>query len=135
MTADRNAMDFQFGPVGGVPVMHTTQAGRTTAIAVALLAMVAMVPAAAQSLDPESAFRGRRLAETNCAPCHAIAQIDESEHPDAPPFRHMANRRPLETLPADMLGDLFLRHAVMPQFEPDERQVNDIVTYMKSIQE
>jgi hypothetical protein len=34
-----------------------------------------------------------------------------------------------------MLGDLFLRHAVMPQFEPDMRQVNDIVTYMRTIQE
>jgi len=99
-----------------------------------LLTSLSLVgPAAA--VDPESAFRGKRLAEANCADCHAIAQVDESLEPAAPPFRAMARRRDLATLRTDMTGDLFLRHAIMPDFEPDARQADDIVTYMESIQE
>ncbi len=98
-----------------------------------LLFLPAIGPASA--FDAESAFRGRRIAEANCAECHAIAQVDESANPAAPPFRIMAQRRDLATLRADMLGDLFLRHAVMPDFEPDPGQAADIVTYMESIQD
>lgn len=89
----------------------------------------------AEAIDPESAFRGKRLAEVNCAECHAIAQVDESLDPAAPPFRIMARRRDLATLRAEMTGDLFLLHAVMPDYEPDARQADDIVTYMESIQQ
>lgn len=104
---------------------------RTSWLLFAMLAL--MRPAAAA--DPESAFRGKRLAEVNCADCHAIAQVDESLDPAAPPFRAMARRRDLATLRAEMTGDLFLRHAVMPDFEPDARQADDIVTYIESIQD
>lgn len=89
----------------------------------------------AEAIDPESAFRGKRLAEANCAECHAIAQVDESLHPAAPPFRLMARRRDLASLRTEMTGDLFLLHAVMPDFEPDAGQADDIVTYMESIQQ
>jgi cytochrome c len=98
-----------------------------------LLSLVLVGPAAA--VDPESAFRGKRLAEANCADCHAIAQVDESLEPAAPAFRAMGLRRNLATLRTEMTGDLFLRHAVMPDFEPDARQADDIVTYIESIQE
>lgn len=100
---------------------------------VLLLTVAVAQPAAA--FDPESAFRGKRLAEANCADCHAIAQVDESLDPAAPPFRAMARRRDLATLRTEMTGDLFLRHAVMPDFEPDAKQADDIVTYMESIQD
>lgn len=98
-----------------------------------MLTLALAQPAAA--IDPESAFRGKRLAEANCADCHAIAQVDESLDPAAPPFRAMAKRRDLATLRTEMTGDLFLRHAVMPDFEPDAKQADDIVTYMESIQD
>jgi mono/diheme cytochrome c family protein len=98
-----------------------------------LLTLAIAEPAAAS--DPESAFRGKRLAEANCADCHAIAQVDESLEPAAPPFRALARRRELSTLRSEMTGALFLRHAVMPDFEPDARQADDIATYIESIQE
>jgi mono/diheme cytochrome c family protein len=97
------------------------------------LTLLFVQPAAA--IDPESAFRGKRLAEANCADCHAIAQVDESLDPSAPPFRSMGRRRDLAALRIEMTGDLFLRHAVMPDFEPDAKQADDIVTYMESIQD
>ena len=100
-----------------------------------LLPLTFIVAQPAAAFDHESAFRGKRLAEANCADCHAIAQVDESLDPAAPPFRTMAKRRDLATLRTEMTGDLFLRHAVMPDFEPDAKQAGDIVTYMESIQD
>lgn len=97
----------------------------------ALLAALAS-PAAA---DAESEFRGRRLAEANCAVCHAIAQVDASENQKAPPFRSLGRLRPLDTLRQDMAGDLFKRHPEMPDFEPDREQIDDIADFIESIQE
>ena len=81
--------------------------------------------------DSESAFRGRRIAEANCADCHAIAQFDMSANPKAPAFRDIGKLRPLEALRRDLRGALFLRHAVMPDFEPDATQADDLVTYLR----
>ncbi|MDP3898710.1 MAG: cytochrome c [Mesorhizobium sp.] len=98
-------------------------------ISIALLAMCG--PALS---DRESAFRGRRIAEANCAECHAIARYDTSENPAAPPFRTLSRRPSFATLRQSMSGQIFLRHAVMPDFEPTPDQVNDIVDFIENIQ-
>jgi mono/diheme cytochrome c family protein len=98
-----------------------------------IIAAAASLPAAAG--DRESEFRGRRLAEANCAVCHAIAQVDRSENRDAPPFRHLSHIPSFKTLRKDLRGPLFLRHPQMPDFEPDRRQADDIVDFIESIQE
>lgn len=100
-----------------------------------LIAVAAAVAAPAFAADSESRFRGRRIVEANCAVCHAIAQVDESENPDAPAFRALARLRPLAPLRKEMAGELFLRHAVMPDFEPTPEQVDDIVDFIESIQQ
>lgn len=84
--------------------------------------------------DRESAFRGRRIAEANCAECHAIARYDPSEDPAAPPFRTLSKRPSFSTLRRSMSGPIFLRHAVMPDFEPTPGQVNDLVDFIEDIQ-
>lgn len=100
-----------------------------------ILWLAILYSAPAGAFDAESAFRGKRLAEANCADCHAVAQVDTGPSEAAPPFRDLGKRRSLATLRDDLLHDLFLRHAVMPDFEPDARQVDDIVTYIESIQQ
>ncbi len=101
----------------------------------AIGAALALTCGSAFAGDAESAFRGKRIAEANCAECHAIARSDAGANPRAPAFRDLGKLRSLETLRQEMLGGLFLRHAVMPDFEPDAAQADDIVTYMESIQE
>lgn len=87
-----------------------------------------------RAADPESEFRGRRLAEANCAHCHAIAMYDPSENADAPPFRRLGRLRPLESLRKEFAGDFFRRHPEMPDFEPTREQIDDIVDFIESIQ-
>lgn len=97
------------------------------------LTLLSVAGAPAAAADPESEFRGRRLAEANCAECHAISMLDRSENPKAPPFRSLPGARSLADLRADMAGDLFRRHPEMPDFEPAPQQLNDIVNFIGSI--
>jgi mono/diheme cytochrome c family protein len=112
--------------------MLTDHIKRKTAVIVTL--MLATIGAGAED-DAESAFRGRRLAEANCAVCHAIAQFDESTLAAAPPLREIGNRFALTELRFMLRGKVFLQHAVMPDFEPDDEQAADLANYIMSISE
>lgn len=99
--------------------------------AAAITAIVQTAPAA----DRESEFRGKRIAEANCAACHAIAPYDSSEHPEAPPFRGLGRVTSLTALREDLAGALFLRHPEMPDFEPTLEQADDIYYFIQSLQQ
>jgi mono/diheme cytochrome c family protein len=100
----------------------------------AYLAAILVTATAAQALaaDAESEFRGRRIAEANCAVCHDIS-LGQSDNPEAPPFRLLTRTRSLAVLRADMAGDLFTRHPEMPDFEPTPQQLDDIANFIGSI--
>ena len=95
--------------------------------------MIAASAAQAFAADAESEFRGRRIAEANCAVCHAISLDDRSDSPEAPPFRLLTRKRSLAELRADMAGELFTRHPEMPDFEPTPAQLDDITKFIGSI--
>ena len=99
-----------------------------------VLTMAAVVDGAAAA-DRESVFRGKRNAEVNCGPCHAVAQSDEGTNAAAPPLRELWTRPSFATLQRDVAGPLFRRHAVMPDFEPTIGQVSDLMNYIESIQD
>ncbi len=101
----------------------------------AYLAAILVTATAAQALaaDAESEFRGRRVAEANCAVCHAISLVGRSDNPEAPPFRLLTRTRSLAELRADMAGNLFTRHPEMPDFEPTPQQLDDITNFIGSI--
>lgn len=102
-------------------------------IACAMAMVLAMPPSASANDDPESAFRGRRIAEANCAGCHALAQFDESTLQTAPPLRDIGRTIPANDLRRLLQGPVFLQHAVMPDFEPDPRQAADLAAYITDI--
>jgi cytochrome c len=104
---------------------------RSIMIAIASV-LVAELPANAED-DLESAFRGKRLAEANCAGCHAIAQFDESTLGAAPPLREIGSRFSPKELRDMLSGKVFREHAMMPDFEPDHQQAADLANYILSI--
>ena len=101
-------------------------------VAILMLTVTALPAAAA---DRESIFRGKRDAEVNCGPCHAVGQADESENEAAPPLRELSKRPVYPALRDEIGGPLFKRHAAMPDFEPTPGQVSDIVDYIETIQD
>ena len=60
--------------------------------AVPLIALVLMIGGA----HGQSAERGGAFARTNCAKCHAIDKSGESPLRDAPPFRSLHKRYPVD---------------------------------------
>ena len=75
--------------------------------------------------------RGRMLAETRCARCHAIGLSGNSPRSAAPPFRIL----PPNLAPED-LGAVFSDqdHEIMPKFqEMGGSEVVDLATYMRSL--
>ena len=78
---------------------------------------------------------GRRIAEVNCSPCHAIDRIGESPNPKSPPFRTLAKRYPLEDLEEALAEGIVVGHngAEMPQFQLTPAQIDRLLAYIKSI--
>lgn len=103
-------------------------------LAASTACLVALLGEPAPAADRESEFRGRRLAEANCAHCHAIAFHDPSENSAAPPFRRLGRSIRLDTLRHQRADAFFRRHPEMPDFEPTCEQFDDIVDFIESIQ-
>ncbi len=89
-------------------------------------------PAMAQS---GRAQRGQTFAQTNCSQCHAIGRVGESPIPEAPPFRTLHTRYPIEDLAEAFAEGITTGHPSMPQFELDPAQINDLLAYLQSIQD
>jgi mono/diheme cytochrome c family protein len=98
---------------------------------------VAFISAAPSLSAQESAAvkRGEALLSRNCARCHATGTAGLSPHPEAPPFRTLSRRYPVEGLAEALAEGLFVGHPDMPQFTFEPRDVGAIISYLKSIQE
>ncbi|WP_373371194.1 c-type cytochrome [Microvirga yunnanensis] len=78
--------------------------------------------------------RGFTFAQTNCSQCHAIGRFGDSPIPEAPPFRTLHTRYPIEDLAEAFAEGITTGHPSMPQFELDPAQINDLLAYLNSIQ-
>ena len=76
---------------------------------------------------------GKRLAETNCARCHAVGPGGESTHPDAPPFRLLHLRYPIEDLQEALAEGISTGHPDMPEFVATPDQIDAIIAYIGSL--
>ncbi|GLH77463.1 cytochrome c6 [Bradyrhizobium sp. SSBR45G] len=78
--------------------------------------------------------RGRAYAKTHCARCHAIGRTGESPFRQAPPFRTLHLHYPIETLGEALAEGIVTGHPAMPQFELTPPQINDLLSYLKSLE-
>jgi cytochrome c len=101
-------------------------------IAVAVLFACLAGPALAQ-LSP-AAQRGRSFVTTNCAQCHSVDKYTASPLKIAPPFRTLHERYPVEDLQESLAEGIVVGHPTMPQFKLDPGQVDDVITYLKTLQ-
>lgn len=100
------------------------------------IAAVALVLSIQPSIAQEGRIqRGRTFVQTNCAMCHAVGRIGESTLSEAPPFRTLQRRYPLEALAEALAEGIITGHPSMPEFQLDAAQINDVIAYLKSIQQ
>lgn len=92
---------------------------------------------AGTSLEPDATqiAEGRRIAETECAVCHAIDLFSRSPNPAAPPLREVLAVNDPDSLAYRFIDALRIGHDEMPLFDFDIRAADALVAYLKSISE
>lgn len=101
-------------------------------LSAAIIAALVSLPAAHTQADE---LRGKALVETNCARCHAVGSNDISTHPDAPPFRTLSKRYPIEDLEEALAEGISTGHPDMPEFVASPDQIDAIIAYIRSVQD
>lgn len=100
----------------------------------AALMLATAVRLAAAAPDQDQLKRGEALLQRDCARCHAIGRTGESPRQDAPAFRTLAKRYPIESLEESLAEGIMSGHPDMPEFTFDAEDVGAIIVYLNSIQ-
>jgi mono/diheme cytochrome c family protein len=93
---------------------------------------ILMMTAASAATPAER--RGLGFAKSHCARCHAIGRTGSSRLEKAPPFRTLHQRYPIETLAEAFAEGIYTGHSKMPAFELEPDQINDLLSYLKSLE-
>ncbi len=97
----------------------------------ALIVLILTTPALAATKAEQ---RGKAFARTYCARCHAIDRVSESRVKEAPPFRTLHLRYPIETLGEALAEGIYTGHANMPESELTPDQIHDLLSYLKTFE-
>jgi cytochrome c len=101
----------------------------------ALVGSVALLSAGlAHAADKTLIDKGEVLVRTNCSRCHAVGKDGISPHPEAPPFRTLSSRYPIEDLAESLAEGIVSGHPDMPIFVFSPHDVEAIIDYLQSIQ-
>jgi len=82
----------------------------------------------------QSVQRGGNIARANCSRCHSIERSGPSPFSEAPPFRTLHHKYPVETLEEALAEGLFTGHPAMPEFQLNPRQIGDFIAFLKSLE-
>jgi cytochrome c len=99
-------------------------------LAVAFVAATVLPASAATDLK-----RGEDLLTRDCAKCHAVGRTGDSPMKEAPAFRTLGQRYPIESLEEALGEGIVSGHPDMPEFEYEADDVGAIIDYLESIQQ
>ncbi|MGH1571717.1 c-type cytochrome [Methylobacterium sp. P31] len=99
--------------------------------ALALSSCLQAAPAVAWDRHVE---RGRALARQDCARCHAIGRTGTSPLRQAPPFRTLHERYPVDDLAEALTEGIRTGHPTMPEFRFDPDEAEALIAYLKSLE-
>ena len=105
---------------------------RLAKVFIAVILHVGLLAMPATAADQTWA-RGRAIAETKCARCHAIGAKGESPMAPAPPFRTLPERYPVEHLAEALAEGIVVGHPAMPEFAFAPADINALLTYLQSL--
>jgi mono/diheme cytochrome c family protein len=109
--------------------------GRGRGLLAPLAACVLVGIGGAAAADKDLTAKGEALVKENCARCHAIGKEGASPHPDAPPFRTLSSKYPVEDLAESLAEGIVSGHPDMPIFAFTPTDVAAIIDYLESIQD
>ncbi|MCP4614924.1 MAG: cytochrome c [Bradyrhizobium sp.] len=97
------------------------------------LAATLALTTAASAITPAEQ-RGKNFVLTNCSRCHSVDKVTESPLKIAPPFRDLHLKYPIESLQESLAEGIYTGHPTMPTFRLDPDQINDVLSYLKSLE-
>lgn len=89
---------------------------------------------AAFAADDAKVSRGAEIARSACAECHAIGPTGRSSKADAPPFRELGRKYPVEHLEEALAEGVMVGHSAMPRIEMNEADIGAFIAYLKTVQ-
>jgi cytochrome c len=101
------------------------------AAAALLLCLAVAPPAVAWDANVE---RGRALARSECARCHAVGRTGASPLRQAPPFRTLHERYPVDDLAEALTEGIRTGHPSMPEFRFDPERAEALIAYLKTLE-
>jgi mono/diheme cytochrome c family protein len=100
------------------------------------IAFILGLSAAASSAAAQGDIKlGETLLTRDCARCHAVGRSGDSPNKEAPAFRTLGKRYPIESLEEALGEGIMSGHPDMPEFKFDADGVGAIIAYLKSIQQ
>ncbi|WP_342018574.1 cytochrome c [Methyloceanibacter superfactus] len=120
--------------------MHGWSSGKTAIFALAMVALLgatlsSAVSSVALAAEKDLTDKGEVLVREKCSRCHAVGIEGASPNPDAPPFRTLSSRYPIEDLAESLAEGIVSGHPDMPIFVFGPHDVDAIIAYLESIQE
>lgn len=107
-----------------------------TKFALASAAMIAItLSTGAASAAPGSTVRGEELVKRNCTQCHAVDRPGGSTNSAAPPLHTLYRYIKMKDLALALKQGLLSKHPAMPSFRFSATEIDEIMTYLRSIQE
>jgi cytochrome c len=128
---DRPRRTIKTRPVADSGTLKKRSAMLRFALRQAIVTLLLTTPALAASPAEQ---RGKTYALTNCARCHSVDRVTKSPLKIAPPFRTLHLRYPVETLGEALAEGIETGHPTMPAFQLDPDQINDLLSYLKSLE-
>jgi mono/diheme cytochrome c family protein len=104
-------------------------------LAAVMLGAWLSIIASSSHAQTELVKKGAEILRTNCSSCHAIGRDDVSAHAQAPAFRTLSSRYPIEYLSEALAEGLSSGHPDMPDFIFKPEEVKAILAYLQSIQQ
>jgi mono/diheme cytochrome c family protein len=101
--------------------------------AVALAASALWLSASVQAETDPATAEGQAILEKNCSRCHAIGVTGDSPHAQAPPFRNVVKRYPVEDLEESLAEGIVSGHPDMPEFTFGPEQIGAIISYLNDL--
>jgi cytochrome c len=118
-----------------MPAGTQIDGGRAILALIAAILLLLLGAPLAWAVEKDLTAKGEVLVRENCSRCHAIGTEGDSPHPDAPPFRTLSSKYPVEDLAESLAEGIVSGHPDMPIFVFSPHDVAAIIEYLQSIQD
>ena len=108
-----------------------------TICAAALVLAMAFAPGACANDEGEGEgdiAMGHSFVAENCAKCHAVEAQGDSPLAEAPPFRNLHEKYPVESLAEALAEGIVTGHADMPEFVLTPDEIGAVISYLESLE-